>query len=250
MMRKTGLATLAFMLFLFISGLIPGNAFGLSDDHFARIYYLYEVNNQIPLSEFELGSAESIRDRDGNGAGLSLVLKKGNNLVLEFDMGYSRTVYMGAVEDGVNITFLPQTGSGFETISSSKNVVYNFDVAFENPYVGLNLTFHEMMRVGGGRVYQSSKGQVSITAQDIEIINATFDARTQLYFQIGFNIDVGAYFFTGFLRSMEAPQVKIQSCNELAVGALNCSRIKGVIENRNLKSNKLTGGVLQFGLRF
>ena len=51
-----------------------------------RFYYFYEVGNQIPLSDFALGSAEKIKDKDGNGLGFSWVIREGNKLKLELDL--------------------------------------------------------------------------------------------------------------------------------------------------------------------
>lgn len=130
-----------------------------------RFYYFYEVGNQIPLSDFALGSAEKIKDKDGNGMGFSWVIREGNKLKLELDLGYSRTVYNGQVEDGVEVTFEPQAGTGYEVLPSSKNVVYDFDLIFQNPYIGFNVVI-DYFRIGGGKIIQSVEGDVTLYAEN------------------------------------------------------------------------------------
>jgi len=218
-------------------------------DYNMRIYYLYEVGNQIPLADFELGSAESIKDKSGSGLGLSFVIKSGKKLLLELDLGYSSTLYQGLVEDGVSITFIPQAGQGYDTISSSKNVTYDFDLAFQNPYAGLNIVFNNF-RIGGGQIFQKSKGGVTLYTSDIKIVEATYETRTQLYWQAGFDLDMDGLYFSAFIRSFEAPELTIIDCNEKALGVLACQRIRGATGNRNLRTTNFGGGVLQFGFIF
>ena len=220
-----------------------------AEDYSVRIYYFYEVFNQIPLSDFALGSNETIKDTDGNGLGFSWVIKEGKNLKLELDLGYSRTVYKGAVEDGVQVTFEPQTGSGFETLSSSTNVLYDFDIEFQNPYIGFNFVFNHF-RFGGGRMFQSSKGGVTLSSANIEIATAKYEAKTQLYGQAGFDFNLDFIHFGFLVRAFEAPTLKITTCNEAALGQLVCQRIQGATGNRNLRSNAFGEGVLQIGILF
>ncbi len=213
------------------------------------IYYLYEVGNQIQLSDFEMGSDEEIKDKDGNGLGINWVLRRGKLVILELDFGYSHTSYKGEVEDGVDVSFAPQTGSGYEVLSSSKNVTYDFDLEFANPYVGLNIGFGNI-RIGGGRIFQSASGEVKIYAEDFEIIRAEYETETQLYYQLGFELHLENLFFKAYYRGFEAPSLKITYCNETALGSLVCNRIEGATGNRNNRSTTFGGGLLQFGLYF
>jgi hypothetical protein len=219
-------------------------------DYDKRVYYFYEVGNQIPLSDFNLGSDETIRDQDGNGLGFSYVFKKGKNLLAELDLGYSRTVYKGRVEDGVEVAFEPQTGSGYDILSSSTNVVYDFDLEFQNPYIGINFVFFFGLKIGGGRIIQSSSGDVILYAEDIKIAEAEYETKNQLYGQVGFEFNLDWLYVGGFVRAFEAPALKITYCNEVALGTLACSRIKGAAGNRNLRSNAFGEGVLQLGILF
>ncbi len=215
----------------------------------ARIYYFYEVGNQIPLADFALGSTEMIRDKDGNGLGFSWVVREGNELKLELDFGYSQTVYRGEVEDGVNVTFVPQTGTGMEILSQSKNVTYDFDLVFQNPYIGFNVVVG-YFRIGGGRIIQSVEGDVTLYAENIEIARAEYETKNQLYGQIGLDFILEGLYFGAFVRAFEAPSLKIISCNEAALGTLVCSRIQGATGNRNLRSNAFGEGVIHAGFMF
>ena len=214
-----------------------------------RFYYFYEVGNQIPLSDFALGSSEKIKDKDGNGLGFSWVIREGNKLKLELDLGYSRTVYKGQVEDGVEVTFEPQAGTDYEVLSSSKNVVYDFDLIFQNPYIGFNAVI-DYFRIGGGKIIQSVEGDVTLYAENIEIAKAKYETKNQLYGLIGLDFNLEGLYFGSLLRAFEAPSLKITSCNKEALGTLVCSRINGATGNRNLRSNSFGEGVLQIGLMF
>lgn len=240
-----------FPLFFGIFLLIPSASFAVNEvpDYSTRVYYFYEVGNQIQLSDFELGSDETIRDKDGNGIGFSWIIKRGKMVNLELDMGYSRTVYQGAVEDGVTVSFSPQSGSGYEALSSSTNVTYDFDVVFQNPYVGFNVVF-PYFRIGGGRLFQSTSGDVTLTTEGVEIVKAEYSTRTQLYYHLGFYLWLDDLFFGASFRAFESPELNIKSCNEAALGTLVCNRIRGASGNRNLRSNSSGEGVLQFGMVF
>ncbi len=214
-----------------------------------RAYYFYEVGNQIPLSDFNLGSDEMIKDSDGNGLGFSWEFKRGDKLRAELDLGYSRTIYKGEVEDGVNVTFEPQTGSGYEILSSSKNVVYDFNVEFDNPYLGLSFVLY-YFRFGLGRIMQSSTGDIKLYASRIKIAEAKYEAKNQLYGQIGFDLNLDWLYVGGYIRAFDSPSLKITYCNEDALGALACQRIKGATGNRNLRSNTFGEGVIHLGVLF
>jgi hypothetical protein len=246
--NKTNNALTTIFLLLVLIGFAT-QAQAQSEDYSVRAYYFYEVFNQIPLSDFALGSDETIKDTDGNGFGLSWVVKEGTRLKLELDLGYSRTVYKGAVEDGVSVTFEPQEDTEFEVLSSSTNVVYDFDIEFQNPYIGFNFVF-DHFRFGGGRMFQSSKGGVTLSASNIEIATAKYEAKTQLYGQAGFEFNLDFIHFGFLLRAFEAPTLQITTCNEAALGATICQRIQGATGNRNLRSNAFGEGMLQIGFLF
>ena len=58
-------------------------------------------------------------------------------------------------------------------------------------------------------------------------------------------------FFIGFsFRAFQAPALKIKNCNEAAIGALACQRVKGTAGNRNQQSNAFQGGLLYASLQF
>lgn len=240
---------LAYLSLLMVLLWFPTGIFAQASDYSSRVYYLYEVGNQIPLSDFNLGSTEFIKDTDGNGVGFSMVIKEGNKLKLEFDLGYSRTEYRGSVEDGVDITFEPQVGSGYETLSQSTNVVYDFNIEFQNPYLGLCVVA-EIFRACGGRIFQSVEGDISISSSNIELATAEYETKSQLYGQAGFDLALDNIFFGVTIRAFEAPSLKITSCNEAALGALVCQRIQGATGNRNLRSNAFGEGVLYLGILF
>lgn len=215
----------------------------------SRAYYLYEVSNQLQLSDFEMGSTETIKDQDGNGLGFSFIVKKGQRITLALDMGYSKTVYRGAIEDAVSVSFEPQSGTDYEALSSSTNVTYDFDMTFSNPYVGLNVLFDHFM-IGGGRLMQSAEGNVVLSSQGIQLVEATYEPGNQLYWQGGFLLNLDDLFIAILARGYEAPALKILSCNEAAVGATTCARIEGATGNRNARSTTFGEGVLRFGLLF
>jgi hypothetical protein len=240
------------ILAFLIAGLLSGSGLNLYaelPEYDTSIYYLYEVGNEIQLSDFEMGSDEKIKDKDGNGIGFNWLLKKGEKVILELDGGYSRTIYKGQVEDGVEVSFSPQAGEGYDALSSSKNVTYDFDLEFQNPYIGLNVGY-ENFRIGGGRIFQSSKGDIKIYAEDFEIVRAEYETGTQLYYQLGFELHLEDLFFKAFFRAFEAPALNITYCNAAALGTLVCNRIEGATGNRNNRSTSYGEGLLEFGMYF
>ena len=234
---------------IYVLGVFAGEVNAEVPSYSMRVYYFYEVGNQIPLSDFALGSTELIRDKDGNGAGFSWVIREGNKLKLELDFGYSQTVYQGKVEDGVDVTFEPQAGQGYNVLSTSKNVTYDFDLVFQNPYIGFNVVAG-YFRAGGGRIIQSVEGEITLTAENIEIATAEYETKNQLYGQVGLEFNLEGLYFAVFVRAFEAPALKITSCNEKALGSLVCSRIEGATGNRNLRSNAFGEGVIHAGFMF
>ena len=89
-----------------------------------HISYIREVNNQLYLSDFQLGSEESIKDNNGHGFSLGWLIKNEGGKFFLFNTGISNTYYHGTIEDGVNVSFRPQSGSGYESLSQSKNIFY------------------------------------------------------------------------------------------------------------------------------
>ena len=128
-------------------------------------------------------------------------------------------------------------------------MVYDFDLIFQNPYIGFNVVI-DYFRIGGGRIIQSVEGDVTLYAENIEIAKAEYETKNQLYGQIGLDFNLEGLYFGAFLRAFEAPSLKITSCNEQALGKLVCSRIRGATGNRNLRSNSFGEGILQFGMMF
>ena len=231
-------------------GIFLGGLPLLAQEYDFRISYLYEVANQLALSDFELGSDETIRDQDGNGFGVGWVFKKGNNVHFELDLGYTRTVYRGPIEDGGNVTFVPQEGTEFEAISTSTNVVYDFDVTFHNPFVGVNVLLFKYFRLGGGRILQSVDGEVKLKVLGFEIVQASYEPTTQLYYQGGVNFAIESVMAGVLVRQFEAPALKIKSCNEAALGSLLCSRVRGATGNRNQRTNIFGGGIIHISFLF
>jgi len=215
----------------------------------ARLYYFLEVGNQIALSDFQMGSIETIKDKDGNGLGWSFLLREGHTINLALDMGYSKTIYKGAIEDGVDVAFTPQSGTGYEILSSSTNVTYDFDVAFQNPYLGLNVLFDHFL-IGGGRLFQTAQGGVRLSSQKIAIATASYKTGTQMYWIFGFHGALGNLYFGAYARGFEAPALNIDSCNIAALGELACARLQSATNNRNLRSNQFGEGILKLGLLF
>ncbi len=214
-----------------------------------RLYWLYEMGNSIPLSDFQLGATETIRDQDGNGFGMSWVFKKGKRINAALDFGTSRTIYQGTVQDGVTVDFVPQSGSGYEAISSSTNVDYNFDMQFENPYVGISI-IGEYFLLGGGRLYQKATGDVTLSTEGVELVTAHYNTHTQLYAQGGLQAQLDWLYLGLYLRAFEAPTLEIDSCNSKAVGKLLCSRIRGAAGNRSQQATGFGEALLHVGFLF
>ncbi len=214
-----------------------------------RLYWVYEVGNQLNLADFGMGSVEKIKDQNGNGVGLSWVLREGGQLNLALDVGQSNTRYQGRVEDGVTVSFQPQTGSGFEALSSSTNVTYDFNLEFNNPYLGLSLIW-EHFRIGGGRLFQKAKGTVEVNSQGVQLLTASYVARTQLYYWGGFDFNLENFYIGIYARNFEAPALQIDNCNAQALGELLCQRIVGAAGNRNQRSTLFGEGLLHLGWLF
>jgi hypothetical protein len=104
-----------------------------------QISYIREVGNYLFLSDFQLGSEEWIADKEGHGLSIGWLLRNKNSEFFLVNLGYSQAIYDGTVEDGVNVHFQPKTGSGFEALSTSNNIVYKVDLQFDNPFISYRI---------------------------------------------------------------------------------------------------------------
>lgn len=228
-----------------------------------RISYIREVENQLYLSDFQLGSNETIRDQDGHGFSLGWLFFDDGLEFFELDVGLSYTKYKGTIEDGVNVEFVPQPDSGFDSLSESKNIIYDVDLNFRNPYVGLNYTNWRVVGFGfrgrvllpatysAGAIFQKAEGQVRIKGTDgTEIAKASYRSATQYYGGVGWSYHLEAFYLTLLLRYVTSPVLEIESCNEVAIGEAACKRVQAATGNRNNSLQLFTGGVLSAGILF
>ncbi len=228
-----------------------------------NISYIREVENQLFLSDFQLGSEESIRDEDGHGASLGwLINNKGTSFFL-LSAGSSHTSYRGTVEDGVNVSFAPKTQTGFEALSISKNIFYEFDLSFTNPFVsvsytnwlityaGLEARIPLPSTYGIGLVFQKAAGNIVIKGIDgTEIAEATYESGTQRFYSMGWSFNYEFLQMSLIFRHVTSPILNIESCNAEAVGDLACDRIQAATGNRNNATQIFTGGVFSVGMLF
>ncbi|MDH5559662.1 MAG: hypothetical protein OEY59_02255 [Deltaproteobacteria bacterium] len=227
-----------------------------------HLSYIREVYNTISIRDFQLGGKESIRDHDGHGVSLGyLLLNKGVQMI-SLDAGTSHTRYNGTVHGGANFSFQPQTGSGFESLSGSSNITYEFDLDFVNPFISLNYTNWHITRIsiesrlflpstyGVGVVYQKAQGSVLIKSESgVKIAEAEYESGLRRFFQFGWGFNYEFGFFSIMFRNMLLPTLKVLNCNETAVGKTACERIYAATGNRN-QSQIITGGVLTTGILF
>jgi len=228
-----------------------------------NISYIREVENQLYLSDFQLGSEESIRDEEGHGISLGWLI---NNKGLEFfllSVGISNTSYRGTVEDGVNVSFEPKTGTGFDALSQSKNIFYEFDLRFSNPFISISYTNWAItwaglqMRIplpstyGIGLISQKAEGNIIIKSIDgTEIAEATYESGMQRFYSVGWSFNYEFLLMSLVFRHVTSPTLNIKSCNADAVGDLACDRIKAATGNRNNAPQLFTGGVFTVGMLF
>jgi|SRR3989339_2206170 len=255
---KTRLFCLAPWLCLLLGGMPTPLAAAEDEDFY--LAYVREVGNQLYLSDFQLGSQESIRDQDGHGTALGLLLNYTGYSFWNFEVGRSTTLYQGRVEDGVNVDFNPQTGSGYGAVSESKNIYYDFDLTFDNPYFALQYTNWkiplESLKNGYllpstyviGVIRQETQGEVSIKAKKVEIATAEYESGNRKYFALGWSFKWEFVYFGIIFRQMEQPPLRITSCNKAAVGNLACDRIYAATGNRNQGPSVFTGGLFQAGM--
>ena len=229
-----------------------------------QISYIREVENQLYLSDFQLGSQETIRDEDGHGSSLGWLINNQGTEFFLLNFGISHTQYRGTVEDGVNVSFKPKTGSGFEALSESKNIFYEIDLSFTNPFISLSYTnwliteaglrgfrFPLPSTYGIGLIPQKAEGNIIIKGIDgSKIAEATYDSGTQRFYLLGWKFNFEFLYLSLILRNVTSPVLHIENCNSEAVGDLACERIKAATGNRNSSTQLFTGGVFAAGILF
>ncbi len=257
--RHLRLAVLVFALLQ-----MPGWTYAQEQWGNMHISYIREVDNQLSLSDFEMGSTETIRDREGHGSAIGWFFANDGKSFFLLDVGYSQTRYKGEVEDGVDVTFAPKAGTGYEPLSQSRNIVYDVDLHFDNPYVGIIYTnwaltlyglqyghFPLPSTYGFGLISQNARGGVKIrTTEGVEIAEATYKSGLQRYFLIGYSFNVEFVYVSIVLRHVTSPELEITDCNEEAIGQSACDRFRAASGNRNQASTIFTGGLLSVGIMF
>lgn len=245
--------------------LIFFNVTGFADEKWGNMHlsYIREVENHLFLSDFQLGSEETIRDREGHGGSIGWLINNTGVSFFLLNIGTSNTEYVGTIEDGVNVSFVPQPGKGFDTLSTSKNIIYNFDLKFENNFVGISYTnwlitrasmetrFFAPSTYGLGFIFQKTSGTVEILdISGVKIAEAKYEPGIQRYFEMGWAFNFEFLFMSILFRNVTSPELTITECNSAAVGALACDRIRAATGNRNSSTQLFTGGVLTIGTLF
>lgn len=252
--------------FVIFCSLFPFASPLLAEEDWGNMHlsYIREVDNHLYLSDFQLGSEEKIRDKEGHGASLGWLIRNTGVTFFLLNIGTSRTEYVGTVEDGVNVSFSPQSGSGYEALSESKNILYDFDLSFENTFIGFSYTdwripveamssFNSFApsTFGLGIIFQKASGNVDIL--DIggtKIATARYESGTQRYYELGWAFNFEFLFLSILFRNVTSPELTITDCNTAAVGETACNRIKAATGNRNNSTQLFTGGVLTVGSLF
>ena len=251
------------LVFLFLH-MSPGLGYSQEQWGNMHISYIREVENQLFLSDFELGSQETIRDKDGHGSAIGWFFENESSSFFLLDMGYSHTKYKGEVEDGVNVDFKPKTGSGYEPVSQSNNIVYDVDLQFANAFVGISYTnwawtlagmhyahFPIPSTYGVGFISQKARGDVKIrTTEGVDIAEATYKSGLQRYYLIGYSFNIEFIYFSLVFRFVTSPELEVTSCNEEAIGDQACERFYAASGNRKRAGTIFTGGVLSTGMMF
>ena len=227
------------------------------------ISYIREVENQLFLSDFQLGSEESIRDEEGHGFSLGMLINNKGTEFFHISAGISNTSYRGTIEDGVNVSFEPKIGTGFDALSQSKNIFYEFDLSFSNPFIsisytnwlitywGLQFQIPLPSTYGIGFISQKAQGNVIIRGIDgSQIAEATYESGTQRFYSMGWSFNFEFLQISFIFRHVTSPALKIDSCNADAVGDLACARIEAATGNRNNAPQLFTGGVFTVGMLF
>ena len=250
-------------ILIFLCALGPQHPLFAEGQGGMHLSYIREVSNPLALSDFQIGSEETIRDVDGHGSALGFLLNNQGHSFWTLEIGSSRTHYEGTIEDGVNIDFSPQTGTGFEALSESKNIFYDVALDFENPYMSLTYTNWKIVEYslrghyllpstyGIGLIKQKASGLVTIRGiDDSEIATATYKSGDRRFFGMGWEVNFEFLYLSLLFRNVEAPELEILSCNEAAVGELACARIRSATGNRNNQTAIFNGGVFKAGFMF
>lgn len=230
------------------------------------VSYVREIGNELHLSDFQLGSEETIKDEDGHGMSIGrIVANRGYSFIL-LSAGLTTTRYSGVVEDGVEFSFEPTSGSGFEVLSSSNNIFYHVDLQFSNPFVAFSYTNWEITKAsvthwtgsvflpstyGFGLIFQKAEGEIVIKGIDDTLIaTASYRSATQLFGMLGWTLQFDFAYASLSLRYVTSPELSIDYCNEEAVGEDACDRIEAATGNRNQANMPFTGGVFEVGILF
>jgi hypothetical protein len=228
-----------------------------------HISYIREVGNQLYLSDFQLGSEETIKDEDGHGISIGRFFNNNGVSFFLISLGTSQTIYRGTVEDGVNVGFTPSIGSGYEVLSSSKNIFYDVKLEFTNNYISFNYTNWNILRYslrshyllpstyGIGLIFQTAKGNVDIKGIDDTLIaRASYQSGVQRFFYLGWSVNYEFLYLSLLARYVTSPVLEIDYCNLEAVGQAACDRIEAATGNRNNSTTLFTGGVFELGILF
>jgi hypothetical protein len=253
------------LILLFSCGLILMNAGLLVAQEWGNthISFTREVGNQFHLSDFQLGSEEKISDNEGHGLSIGRFINNDGVSFFLVSAGITKTNYQGTVEDGVEFSFAPNAGSGYETLSSSNNIFYEVDLQFTNPFISLSYTNWNIVRYsiesnfllpstfGFGLVFQKAEGKVDITGIDDTLIaSASYESGIQRFYHLGWSANYEFLFISLLIRNVTSPVLNIDSCNVAAVGETACDRIEAATGNRNQSTQLFTGGVLEVGMLF
>ena len=257
-----------FVLYIFTTFNLVFSTYGqVSAEEWGNMHisYIREVENQLFLSDFQLGSEESIRDKNGHGVSLGWLINKNEGKFFLLNTGISHTDYQGTVEDGVNVTFEPKAGSDYEALSQSKNIFYEFDQSFTNTFISLSYTNWEITMhgirhwkgtpipstYGIGLISQKVEGNTIIKGIDETLIaEATYKSGLQRFYLLGWSFNYEFLQMSFILRYVTSPVLNIKSCNTEAVGDLACDRIKAATGNRNNSPQLFTGSVFSVGMLF
>ena len=244
--------------------LIPSSSILAQEWGPLQFSYIREVGNVLYLSDFQLGSNETIADNEGHGASIGWLFKNTGSEFFLLNVGYSRTEYVGRVEDGVNVSFEPKAGTGFEALSESNNIIYDINVRFENPFISFSYTNWDIVAFGihasnipwpstygFGLIFQSADGGIDITSIDgTPIAEASYDSGTRRFALLGWDYNFEFMYISLILRHVESPVLNVSNCNSDAIGDLACDRVLAATGNRNAATTIFTGGVLAVGVLF
>ncbi len=229
-----------------------------------QLSYIREVGNLLYLSDFQLGSDEVIADQEGHGLSIGWFIKNTGKEFFLFNIGYSETAYIGNVEDGVDVSFQPRAGTGFGALSESKNIIYEIDLRFENPFISFSYTNWDIVSFGVhashipwpstygfGVIIQSVAGEIVIRGIDqTQIAQADYDSGLRRFALLGWDFNFEFMYVSLIFRHVESPVLNVKNCNSDAIGELACDRMLAGTGNRNAATSIFTGGVLAVGILF